>query len=520
MKKIKARAILALTAALCAALGASAQAKPVEIDLWITGTASEAGPPPADWDGFRIVRETLGIDMKLSLLPTSFTDQDTKVVTAAAANRLPDILHVNRDVFIKLVKQGLLAPVDDLMKKMPVRTKTHYHDPLRNKLAMYNGKMYGLPDPGKIPMTDGWVIRKDWLDRLGLQPPKTIEDFYAVARAFTRNDPDGNGRNDTYGLGAYIETSDITNWGLGVRFDPILGAYGVVGVWDVTNARNFGLNVRKPEYYDAMVFIARLNQDGLIDPDWTTLKKDEFRARWKQGKFGIMRENFAALSTVANYPAFDKNFPDGEWIPIPPPVGVGGKSSEGMLYVDTRIHVVSKRAVDAGKGDAIARLLEWFATDGYELVMFGQKGVNYTLDAEGNVSTAGLPDPEKSYAKSAMVPILQLRNLSSVNSDWELLPRYITHKTIKGRTIKPLEIWRYFTAQPWTEATAALLIEPPANKADFERFYTENLVKFALGQQTLTPAAWRQFLSGLDRLGARDLERTARAKVQEAGLLK
>jgi len=427
---------------------------------------------------------------------------------------------VNRDVFVKLTKQGLLAPVDALMKKMPVRTATHYDDPLRNKLAMYNGKQYGFADPGKMAQTDGWVIRKDWLDKLGLAVPKTIDDFYKVAKAFTEQDPDGNGKNDTYGFGAYIETSDITNWGLGVRFDPILGAFGVTGMWDVSSASAFGMNVRKPEYYQAMEFIAKLVRDKCIDPDWTTLKKDDFRSRWKQGKFGIMRENFAALSTVANYPAFDKNFPSGEWLPIAPPVGPKGKSSQGMLYVDTRIHVVSKRAIDAGKADKIAALLEWFATPTAILAMFGEKGVNYTLDAEGNVSNADLPDPEKAYSKSAMVPILQLRNLSSVNSDFELYPRYVPHKTINGRTIKPLEIWRFFSKQPWTEATAAQLIEPPANKADFERFYGENLVKFALGQQALTAASWKAFIEGLDKLGAPALEKKAKASLIEAGLLK
>ncbi|HRZ88303.1 MAG TPA: hypothetical protein P5117_02355, partial [Spirochaetia bacterium] len=125
-----------------------------------------------------------------------------------------------------------------------------------------------------------------------------------------------------------------------------------------------------------------------------------------------------------------------------------------------------------------------------------------------------------SHAKAANVPVLQLRNLASVNSDWELLPRYVPHKTINGRTIRPLDIWRYFTKQPWTEATAALLIEPPANKADFERYYTENLVKFALGQQELSPASWKAFLAGLDKLGAKELEKSAKAKVEEAGLLK
>ncbi len=517
MKHSFLRVILAIALAACLTGVAAAQ---TDIEVWITGTASEAGPPPDNWIGYKLIRENLGINLKLSLLPTTFTDQDTKINTAAAANRLPDILHVNRDVFVKLAKQGLLAPVSDMMKKMPTRTATHYDDPLRNKMAMYNGKLYGFADPGKMAQTDGWVIRKDWLDRLGLAVPKTVEDFYAVAKAFTEKDPDGNGKADTYGFGAYIETSDITNWGLGVRFDPIMGAFGVAGMWDVSSSRSFGLNVRKPEYYQAMEFVSRLVKDKLIDPDWTTLKKDDFRSRWKQGKFGIMRENFAALSTVANYPAFDKNFPDGEWLPVPPPVGPKGKSSEGMLYVDTRIHVVSKRAIDAGKADKIAALLEWFATDGYLITMFGEKGVNFTLDADGNISNAGLPNPDMAYSKGAMVPILQLRNLASVNSDFELLPRYVPHKTINGRTIKPLEIWRFFTKQPWTEATAAQLIEPPANKADFERYYGENLVKFVLGQQELTPASWKAFIAGLDKLGAAELEKKAKATIIAAGLFK
>ena len=55
-----------------------------------------------------------------------------------------------------------------LLPMMPVRTQGHYSDPDRNKLVTLNGSMYGLPDPGALPQTDGLVIRKDWLDKLGL----------------------------------------------------------------------------------------------------------------------------------------------------------------------------------------------------------------------------------------------------------------------------------------------------------------------------------------------------------------
>ena len=51
------------------------------------------------------------------------------------------------------------------------------------------------------------LIRKDWLDKLGLQPPKTWDDLAKVAQAFTTQDPDGDGKADTYGLAVPGSTS-------------------------------------------------------------------------------------------------------------------------------------------------------------------------------------------------------------------------------------------------------------------------------------------------------------------------
>ena len=108
---------------------------------------------------------------------------------------------------------------------------------------MYNGKSYGLASTGSIAKNEGLLIRKDWLDKLGLKVPTTTDELMAVMKAFTFNDPDGNGKADTYGYGAFIE---ITNYeaDLGRRFEPILGAFGVDGTWNMTKAAA-GLNVRK-----------------------------------------------------------------------------------------------------------------------------------------------------------------------------------------------------------------------------------------------------------------------------------
>ena len=59
--------------------------------------------------------------------------------------------------------------------------------------------------------------------------------------------------------------------------------------------------------------------ERVIDPNWTSYTKDDLRAAWKQGRFGVMREQFAALTSQSNYAPFDTNFPNGEWVVIDPP---------------------------------------------------------------------------------------------------------------------------------------------------------------------------------------------------------
>ncbi len=519
---MKHRIIAIIAAAIliaCAVPGVWAQAKPAEIELWLLGAVTEAGAPPDNWIGYKIIKDKLNIDLKIVLQPSTPTDQDTKISLAAASNSLPDLFGVNRDILMKLAKQGLVAPVDSMLPMMPVRTKTHYSDPVNRRLVLLGGKMYGLPDPGAMPRVEGLVIRKDWLDRLGLKVPKTLDELTAVARAFTTKDPDGNGVADTYGFGAFYESTGLSSAGFGRRFDYILGAFGVPGMWNFESADKFQFNFRDPNFRKAVEYIKMISDEKIIDPTWSTPNKDEFRARWKQGKFGIMWEQFAALHTQANYKDFDKNFPEGQWVPIMPPVGPTGKSSNGLDMANARIYAVSTKAAKTGKTEAIARLLEWMANDeGYFLLGFGVEGINFKRDAEGDITLAGIA-PEQAYTHKSQQNLTQLRNMVYVNNDLELKVRYVTYKSANGKTINPLATWKFFQNTPYTEATGAGLIDPPSNVNDFKRYYDENLLKFALGQQPLNDQTWASFIKGMDSIGARDIEKKAKDKLVDAGML-
>jgi putative aldouronate transport system substrate-binding protein len=494
--------------------------EPVDIELWAQATVTEGGAPPDDWIAYDVIREELNINLTYVIVPTG-EDGEAFINTAAAANELPDLFQAvkanndNRSALKQLVDLGLVAPVDDLLPLMPERVEKHYNDPLLNSLVTFDGQQYGLAEPPPLPRREGLVIRKDWLDKLGLEVPTTPEELLAVAIAFTEQDPDGNGQNDTYGLGGFINGE-----GLGNRFDFITGAWGLPGVWDFSAPENFGLVVRNEKYPEALAFFKSLVDAKVIDPDWPTLKRDDFRARWKQGLFGIMWEDFAALTNKSNYEPFDTNFPDAEWIPVAAPKGPYGDAYYGVYTGRGNIFGVSQKAVDAGKGEAIARLLEWIATDGYFLMGFGEEGKNYIIDENGDISTEGL-EPTEAYTAPERQPFTQMRNqLVFYNSEQEIRARYPSYQTINGRTMEPMKFLQFFQDQPWTDGRAVQAILPLANAADFDRFYDEGMLQFVLGQKELNEETWAEYLAGLDALGAADWEASAKQSLTDVGLLK
>jgi putative aldouronate transport system substrate-binding protein len=489
----------------------------VSLELWYGAAVTEAGPPPADWKALQIIREKLNIDLRLSALPSSENDQDVKINAAAAGNTLPDIFMVRRDPFMNISRVGVIAAVDDLYPLMPRRTEIQY-DADSRAFTTIGGKSYGLASPGAIARNEGVLIRKDWLDKLGLQIPVTVEDYLNVMKAFTTRDPDGNGRADTYGYGAFIEINNFEE-GLGRRFDPFFGAFGVPGTWSLSRA-DPGLNVRKPGYFDGLSVIKRMIDEKVIDPNWVSYNKDDFRAAWKQGRYGIMREQNAAFAAENNYAPFDKNFPAGEWIVIDPPRGPEGLQSVGVYTQAYRIYAVSTRAMNAGKGPAIAKLLEWMSSEeGYFLLGWGEAGVNYVLGGDGVPTVNGIPDPAKGFTQPDMQPITQLRNMVYYNSEIELLARYPTYRApTSGKVMSALTVLRDMQSRPWTPNIGGDAL--PAPNADLKRFYEQGVVEFLTGKRQLTRENWNGWVAEFDKMGGADWEKAGIAAAESSGYLR
>ena len=182
--------------ALAFSMSATAQDEPVTIELMSSALSAEVDFPSEDWVWSQAVSEDLGINVDITWV--DLADYGTILNTRAGTNDLPDLFRINVSDLPLLAPQGILADWGPLLEMMPNYVETHNVSELA-PIGTYNGVQYGLVTQRTFPYKAVVSVRQDWLDALGLEAPTTTEEYLAVMEAFTTQDPDGNGRDDTYG---------------------------------------------------------------------------------------------------------------------------------------------------------------------------------------------------------------------------------------------------------------------------------------------------------------------------------
>lgn len=236
-------------------------------------TSLPPGDTPDNNQYTRYIKEQLNIDV-VGAFTASPTNYDQKVSLSISSNDLPNAMVVNAQQLRSMYENGQLADLTDAFNNYASpELKRVLQD--SNKRAMdavtFDGKIMALPQAEDAGIHEMW-IRKDWLDKLGLEPPKTMADLEKVAEAFVKQDPDGNGKADTIGIAGpssngkmYANFLDSANNLYG--FDPIFSAYGAYpGYWLKDADGNAVYGSILPETKEALGELSKLYAKGLIDP--------------------------------------------------------------------------------------------------------------------------------------------------------------------------------------------------------------------------------------------------------------
>ncbi|MGG1555573.1 ABC transporter substrate-binding protein [Paenibacillus ferrarius] len=329
-------------------------------------------------------------------------------------------------------------------------------------------------------LTWGQVYRLDWMEKLGFKPKDdiipvgtsggaeriffskqafTLEEEQKMFEAFANNDPDGNGKKDTYGL--LLNNSDAS-WALNTE----AGAFGFG--WDYNleeNGKVVGYAISQ-NYKEFLTYMASLNKKGYIDPEFTTLNRAKSWEKFAAGKYGAAQVQVQAAGMVPftfNRPPGNLVLkdPNAKFLFTPPPIGPKGQQGsaaytpvDGLGYA-----MVIKKDVSDEK---LARILQIFDylnldKDGLMLSAFGEEGKDYSWEAEPYKS-AVIPkqtaeaDREKDGIGYYNLPI-QLGNVNAYYSNAatsNLTGLYFGAEAGRKIAYRPFK-WDYFNQTKYNE---------------------------------------------------------------------
>jgi putative aldouronate transport system substrate-binding protein len=216
---------------------------------------------------------------------------------AVATGELPDAIfdagYTDYDL-LKLAKDGTIIPLEDLIEKyMPNFSKVLADAPeYKSMITAPDGHIYSFPwieqlGSGKESIhsvNDFPWINMEWLNKLGLQMPKTTEELKQVLIAFKTKDPNGNGKADE------IPLSYINSPGGGEDLSFLFNSFGLGDNWDHTVVSNDGkvlFTASDDGFKKGVAYINDLYKNGLIDIEAPTQDWNTYLAKGKDDRYGL-----------------------------------------------------------------------------------------------------------------------------------------------------------------------------------------------------------------------------------------
>ncbi|MDU5144531.1 MAG: extracellular solute-binding protein [Paenibacillus dendritiformis] len=298
------------------------------------------GTTPATNAYLKKLKEMLNIEVEfLWQVPSDQAQQ--KFSLAIASGDLPDVFEIGITDYEKFKEDDMLEDLTEAYEKYASPELKAYVEADGGKtLEMYkiDGKILALPN-FEDPFMSAQILwlRKDWLDKLKLGVPQTMDELERVAEAFVNQDPDGNGKKDTYGIAF---NKDLISWGFDARgFFYSMGAYPKAWIKNAEGALVPG--EIQPETKAALERMNQWYSKGLIDKEFAFKDIDKVVEDVVAGKVGISFGEWWYPNWPLNMNR-DQN-PEAEWIAVPIP-SYDGKPGQTLIPSQrlSRIYAVRK----------------------------------------------------------------------------------------------------------------------------------------------------------------------------------
>ena len=322
-------------------------------------------------------------------------------VTASGAN-LPDIMLLPNGLKLaELGSEGVILPLEQYIEENGDAILAAYKKfPRVRALTSSEGHVYSINSMNEAAYFSpyGFIIRKDWLDRLNLEVPTTIEEWETVLTAFKEQDANGNGDpSDEVPYSAGGSVWYTTYWG---------NAWGLHMIqssgWYPDENGQMQYEYISDNAREWFTWMNKMYESGLIDPEFLTLgdesKMFEKVARNEVGAFTANPSQIPTLEATLRANGVE----DAVLIPVVVPKGPHAQSTEviGDMAVDGYMVTSSCQNPEI----AVAFINYLLSDEGAELLNFGIEGETYTKNADGTYTftDAVLNDPDGKSPKEVL----------------------------------------------------------------------------------------------------------------------
>ncbi len=231
----------------------------------------------------RFYKEKLNIEYDFAWQVDSANYAEQLDLAIASNNDLPDQFIANKAQIYNLSQAGQIADMTQYYEEYAsdnLKEVLSFNDNEGFESATVDGKLYGLPLTNDVGDGASLIfVRKDWMDRLNLEEPKTLDDLIAMAQAFVDNDMSGSG--NTIGLGL---ASD-----LGFTFDVFANAYGAYpDLWIDDGSGSLVYGSTQPAVKEGLLKLQEVYSKGLIHQEFAAQDVTRIAQMVAQGRLGIM----------------------------------------------------------------------------------------------------------------------------------------------------------------------------------------------------------------------------------------
>ncbi|WP_135556238.1 extracellular solute-binding protein [Paenibacillus cymbidii] len=355
------------------AVASATPAAPAKFKLYISDYS--VAVPPKDNASLKYMMQKTNTDIDIQTLPHGqYADQ---LKLKFAAGDFPDVYSQWSPPEQELVDSGKILELNALIDKYGQNLKKVIPQTAWDAVTQ-GGKILAIPQPSLAQTGSILYIRKDWLDKLNLQIPKTSDELLNVLKAFRDGDPNGNGKKDEIPF----TMREKISWG-----DNIFSMWGVLP----TRTRYFNNEViyggATPDIKKGLEYLANLYKEKLLDQEFLTNSRSVWEQKIKSGVVGVWAHD---PSLSAQWQTDLTNSLQGakpDVITIPTPKGVGYDGPVG-----TSISPVAKTFIifkSAKNPEAIVKWLDWLVTaEGQAYTEYGVEGDTYKKDGANIVYNA------------------------------------------------------------------------------------------------------------------------------------